>query len=223
MRYLLLIISSILLLLYSCRAPNYCQKSYDFNIPIQVNLQDTFHIGDTIWISLDMPNQVLDRASGEYIDWTNFELFFEAGFSRLDTPTPATGDLDFDIIQNIGEAKRLVNGSVDIFLHTQATNNKKFRVGFIAKRAGLYSGGVFFPLEYLLIEQNSFFEERLKVSNPDCQENISGKSTIRVNGGNVNYHLVDGICQTTWDGLEICTHEYDHFNTVGGFAFVVAP
>lgn len=170
-----------------------------------------------------MPNQVLDRHTGEYIDWTDFELFFSAGFSRKDSPLIATGDLDFDIVQDIGRAERLVNGYVDIFLYTQSIIDKRFRVGFIAKRAGLYTGAVFFPLEYLIIEENTFHEERLKISNPECQEAISGRSDIRVNDGNVNHHLVDGICQTGWDNLEICIDEYDHFSKYGGFAFVVAP
>ncbi len=77
-------------------------------------------------------------------------------------------------------------------------------------------------MKYLVIEENSFFEERLNISDPDCQEAIRN-STIRVNDGAVNYHLVDGICQTSWDGLEICIDEYDHFSNYGGFAFVVAP
>jgi hypothetical protein len=170
-----------------------------------------------------MPNQVLDRASGEYIDWTNFELFFSNGFSRLDTPTITDGDADFDIVQNVGKVERVNNGHLQTFIHTQTITDKRFRVGFIAKRAGLYTGSLSFPLKYLAIEQNSFHEERLNISNPDCQEAISGKSNLRVNDGNINHYLVDGICQTSWDGLEICIDEYDHFSNYGGFAFVVAP
>ncbi len=117
MRYLLLIISSILLLLYSCKAPNYCQKSYNFNIPIKINIQDTLHIGDTIWISLDMPNQVLDRTTGEYIDWTNFELFFSTGFSRIDTPSITSGDTDFDLVQDIGKVERVNNSYLQTFIY----------------------------------------------------------------------------------------------------------
>jgi hypothetical protein len=124
-------------------------------------------------------------------------------------------------VQNLGRTERLINGSVDIQINTKSIQNKKFKTGFIAKKTGLYNAGVFFPKKYLAEE--TYGEGKLNLNDYSCNENITSNSSITVNDGNINYHLIDGICQKSSDGLTICIQPYDKYVTVGGFAFVVAP
>ncbi len=92
------IVNIILLVVFmqSC-TPKDCEQHFAFEFPMSVTPQDTFNIGDTIWHEMLLPQKLLDKNSGEYVDMKDFNLYFEIAVSRWDSNTIVEGTLNFDI------------------------------------------------------------------------------------------------------------------------------
>ena len=80
-----LLLGIIITGLIGCLGSNSCHNYYSFEFPTKVSSQDTFYLRDTIWCTMDLPNQLLDRNSGNYIDFSNYELYYSVSISKIDT------------------------------------------------------------------------------------------------------------------------------------------
>ena len=210
----------VLFLLQSCVGKG-CHKEYAFNFPMTVTPQDTFSIGDTIWYEMNLPNEILDRNSGEYIDFTDFKLYFTFDIETVDSTTYVqSAQLDFDIVTDIGQFELVTNTFIYADIYTKSINEKHFRFGLIPKKSATYTSGINFPGYYFDLEDNS----ELNLAHPECSEVMITESTRRINNGAVNYHMVDGFFKyDNYDSTRYDYGTYDHYSNKGGYAFHVKP
>lgn len=205
----------------SCKRET-CPILYEFHFPITISAQDTFTIGDTIWMTLDVPNHFMDYNSGEWVDATNFELFFSFFIEQVDTTRPITGRDDlqsFTVIEELGRLEQ--NSSIVSFVHlkTQTLTQKQGRIGLIPNMAATYALDFGFPSAYWNPADGD-----LDLSDGSCPENITEKSKIKVNNGETNHYLVAGKCGYTMDGRRVCYKSKEEHVNNGGYAFhVKAP
>lgn len=206
---------------YSCFTSNTCYNYYSFEFPMTISpSQDTFHIGDTIWCEMNLPNEILDKNSGEYIDFTDYELFYTLSMDRVDTNTLLhTPILDFDLYAETGRIDQDVNTFVYTYTYFKTINEKTFKIGLIPKQKGTFCLGYSLASYFSRIEADD--TKRLEITDTKCREEMTTESGIRINNGNINYYLIDGVCQWTPDSLQICYGSYDKMAAKGAFAFVV--
>ena len=212
---------ALALLLSSCLHHN-CRVLYAVELPIQVTPKDTFTIGDTIWWSLDVPNQWLDQNSGQYIDVTNFELYLAFFVSDLDTTVPITGISQIDLftpVEDVGQIEAPNIRSRRLNFKTQAITEKRFRLGMIPTKAGSYNSTLYWPLAYA--EAEEFSEDGLLVQDPNCYEYLTPESTLPVNNGASNSHFLEGLCKRHPDGTRSCYERLELHAKNGSYAFHV--
>ena len=208
-------------MLSSCLYKN-CYTFYAVELPIQVTPKDTFTIGDTIWWTLDVPNQWLDQNSGRYIDVTNFELYLAFFVSDLDTTVPITGISQIDLftpVEDVGWIEAPNVRSRRLNFKTQSITEKRFRLGMIPTRAGSYNSTLYWPLAYDELEQTN--QEAYVVSNPNCREYLTPESTLPVNNGASNAHFLEGLCKRHPDGTRSCYERLELHAKNGSYAFHV--
>ena len=188
------------------KIPQPCTKDYAFEFPVSVTPRDTFIVGDTIWWEVDIPNEILDRNSGAYIDITNFELFFEFSTEKLDSTIPITGNGVnhlFVFVEDKGQMVQRTSGLSYAYLLTTSIQEKHLRIGCIPTESGTYNGGFAFPILYHE-KDAGFNNDHLEISDPNCRETITPYSKILVNNKDVNYHMMEGFCRYTLDGERRC-------------------
>ena len=87
----------------NCNRDEDCIKNYNFETHYNLTpTQDSFSIGDTIWISCDFSNQLYDRG-GDSINFTGQSLLAEFFLGRIDTSPYIQNYQDFEFIENIGQ------------------------------------------------------------------------------------------------------------------------
>ena len=158
---------------------------------------------------MDISSAVLDYNSGEYIDLANFDLFFSFGMEKLDPMEPVTGNGHihlFNPVVEVGALQQNTNGLVYTYLLPESEENKQFKVGFIPTDTGSFAGSVSFPTLYYNMERETS-GDKLYINESTCRETITYNSKIEVNGKEVNYYLMEGICRSSLDGIEYC---YDY-------------
>ena len=202
------------------KVPQPCSKNYAFGIPISVTPQDTFIVGDTIWWEMNLPNQLLDHSSGEYIDLTDFELFFGLGLELVDSTVPVSDQTPwFELIEDKGQITQRQNTFLYTYIQTVSTQEKQFRIGCIPSRKGTFSGEIYFP-NYFVNKDQSLRDE-LQIVDPNCEETLTLKSKIIANNKDNNHHMIDGICRYTTDGRRVCYQTADELQSYGHYAFHV--
>ena len=182
-----------------------CKRHYAFDFPISVTPKDTFMVGDTIWWEMNLPNEILDQEDGTYIDIANFELFFSFMISKADSTVPVTGNGQihlFNLIERIGKITQRQNGLLYTYIQTESTQNKRFLMGCVPTISGTYSGSFRFPNLYFNKDNSPY--ESLTISDSTCEETLTYRSKITINNKDINYHMVEGICQYTLDGRRLC-------------------
>ena len=214
-----IIIASFFCLAATCSKGPGCGYDYSFTFPVSVTAQDTFSLGDTIWYELDIPNEILDNKTGESIDFTDFELYFNFAVSRLDTNLYISVPHWFDYYIKEGEMSQGVSGPFLItFFKTKTVQEKKFKIGVIPKHTGTFLSQTTLPSKYLSIERDRY--EILQITNTECYEYMYHESRISINNDSSNYHHVNDLCLlSTYDSLESC-YTYNRIS-YGGFAFHV--
>ena len=204
------------------KMPQPCAKDYAFEFPITVTPQDTFTVGDTIWWEMNLSNQLLDHSSGEYIDLTNFELFFGLGLEAVDSTVPVTGNGQnhwFELVQDVGHITQQQSTLSYTYIQTASTQDKRFRIGCIPSKRGTFSGEVYFPKYYT--RKDHSLREELQIVDPNCEETLTFNSKIIVNNKDNNHHMIDGICRYTTDGRRLCYPTADEVENYGHYAFHV--
>ena len=212
-------------LLTSCLLQEPCTKHYAFEFPVTVTPQDTFIIGDTIWWEMDIPNQLMDHNSGDYVDITDFELFFSFGIEKIDSTAPITGSGHIHLfvpVVGIGSIEQRNNVLAYTYLLTKSIQDKHFKIGFIPTMKGTYNGSVSFPALYYNLEDE--YSEELIITSPQCRETITHYSSFKVNDGDINYHMLEGTCRYTLAGERRCYGPISELPMYSLYAFhVKAP
>lgn len=207
----------LFLLVLACGSKNRCYINYGFQFPLSVTLQDTFSIGDTIWYEMNLTNQLLDENSGNYIDLTDYELFFGLTIGKIDTDFIHDVNHQFKIHAEKGSVTRETNHFIYTYLHFKSINEKHFKVGLIPQKKGCYSTAVNLPSIFVYKEE----KDELNITNTKCWEKLWPNTHTFTNNGQSNYHLVENICQySPYDSVISC---YDDSvrHKKGGYAFCV--
>ncbi|BDS09513.1 hypothetical protein [Aureispira anguillae] len=194
-----------------------CSIKYGFEFPLSVTPKDVFSVGDTIWYEMDLPNQLLDRNSGNYFDFTDYELFFNLSTSKIDTNFVYNATHQFNIHPEIGKVTTEVNGFVYTHFHCKSINEKRFKIGLIPKKKGCYSTSI--RLADVFMDKQG--KNSLNIGNTECWEYLWPDTYAFTNNGQCNHYLIDGVCQySPYDSLLSCTVDSVHY-TKGAYAFLV--
>ncbi|BDS09511.1 hypothetical protein [Aureispira anguillae] len=194
-----------------------CYVEYGFKFPLSVTPNDVFSVGDTIWYEMDLPNQLLDKNSGNYFDFTNYELFFDLTTSKIDTDFVYNTDHLFDVYAEIGRVETEVNYFAYTYFHFKSINEKKFKIGLIPKKKGCYNTSIRLADAFYDKEENN----DLDITATNCWEYLRPDTDAYTNDGQSNHYLVDGVClYSPYDSLLIC-HVDSVKHTRGSYAFCV--
>lgn len=147
---LLFIILSFIGIFVACdwRKANDCYKDYKFTIPFKLYPEnDTFRIGDTIWLESVIPAMQYDSISEQEYSLGDFEHKVYIAFDRKDTSgQSSSGSDNFDFFNAVGTCLRFVTGNHSEFKLYYKRNNfgvDSLKAAFIPTQSGLYSFSAF--------------------------------------------------------------------------------
>ncbi|MFK7798218.1 MAG: hypothetical protein AB8E82_12245 [Aureispira sp.] len=202
-----------------------CIRSFEFHFPATITQGDTFAIGDTIWMEMSLPNALLDHQTGELIDLSEFDLYLGLGISKLDTLYVTTGMYDFELVERVGSFSQSGGGRfISTYVHFKDIKDKRFQVGVIPKKKGVYGMALSLPLEYGIAEESLDSDDWLQIIHSSCYQRIMEYSGTRFADGCPNYYLMRNYpCQQTSvsDTLMMCLGDSTFMAQGGGHAFVV--
>ncbi len=184
-KFILIIFST---LIFSCREE--CVKDYDFSIPLTLSplLKDTFRIGDTLWLSSEIPFKLQDRKSKAYVDVTNFNFLIESFISRLDTTVFNYPVSSFKYINSIGKLNIInLNNEISYFAVQYQNDNasKKLKVGLIPTKAGVYN----LHFSYLTDNLDEGFN-KVQLFDEKCSESFEISFDMNNSSDDFNYHFI---------------------------------
>ncbi len=143
----------------SCSKTTTCFKEYQFTFPVSIQpTQDTLNIGDTIWVGMEIPAEIINEVDSEmvfFINPVNFD--FKFSLSRIDTVLiDYYGDSirpsainNFSIINVEGETDVIVPSSnpsisyLDVTPVTIGEIVQRIKFGLIPGQIGVYKIGFF--------------------------------------------------------------------------------
>ncbi len=187
---------------------------YNFQLPFSVSpQQDTFQVGDTIWVIADFSDEVLDLNSGNTFLLEDFSFNSELNNAKIDT-TPFLSSGWFDDLLFFGEVGKLTRhafstGGIANFFEYEYTDHKyKVKIGIVPIQPGLF----------LLAFHSHIPDERLINFNlvSGCKDERY-KINYFMNEGNENHFEM---LQHSQDSI-IRSYTLDHFNMAGGYVFAV--
>ena len=209
---------------FSCKK-NSCFKNFEFHFPATITQGDTFDIGDTLWMEMDLPNVMIDHQTGEWIDLSEFDLYFSFSIEKRDTFYVNNYIDNFELIESFGSFYQEGTG---LFKATYATFkskiNKKFNLGIIPNKRGVYLLSLNLPIEYGIAEESQKPEDWLQVTPSVCRQGIIEHSKTTFENGCPNYYLIRQYpCQQSspTDNLIGCSDDSTSLANKGGYAFVV--
>jgi hypothetical protein len=202
-----------------------CLREFEFHFPATITQGDTFTIGDTIWMEMSLPNELIDHQTGELIDLSDFDLYFGFGIEKIDTMYVNNAIDDFELIEQVGRYSQKRGRFIVTYVHFENRLDRRILVGFVPKKKGAFLMALSLPLEYGLAELADNAEDRLKIINSPCTyQDITHYSGVRFNNGAVNYSLIRAYpCSVTspTDTLTVCTDDSTTLARRGGFVFAV--
>lgn len=212
----------LLLLIYSCHKST-CEQEFNFEFPISITPQDTFQIGDTIWFEMNLPDNMMNKNTGGYVNWSNFELYFQQDLTRWDTSLLMQCTYQFDIVESIGIVEQKNNTFQFNYISCKSVKEKHFRFGLIPTITGKFLSTIAYPLYYYEQEELGVRDpDRMYITDSECRQYFTKNSTISINNGMINHQLLDGICLPTEFSTDtFCMFPYNHAVDIGMFAFVV--
>jgi len=179
-----------------------------FNVPVQVyGIKDTLHLGDTLRIKLEIPEQLAERNSGILYDFIDYNFKLITYIEKIDTtPVTAHSKVDFDWITLTGES---IYTSIGAYTVNPLYENRIYRyeVLILAKKKGLYVFGmnsVFFRASPL---------EQLK---GPCSKNQVEVYCKLINDMNTNFEFLKNSLDPVYQRLD-----RQRFDDFAGFSFYV--
>jgi len=202
-----------------CTPEPTCVIEYHVDFPLTISPhQDTFQLGDTIWCEMDLPNLILNKQTGENVDFSNFDLFFKTFIYRKDTSISMEATTQFNIEPIVGSIDQQAGSPFTYtYIHFPSSDNKHFKLALIPTKAGTFTLNIVLPTYFYDLEN----DVELKIKQTSCEQYIYHFYDIPVNNGNFNWHLIQGVCQ--YDLYEQDT--FCHTNPLnyddGTYSFVV--
>jgi len=202
-----------------CTPEPTCILKYEFDFPLTISPhQDTFQLGDTIWCEMDLPNLLLNKQTGENVDFSNFDLFFETFIYRKDTSIAMEAMHQFNIEPIMGSIDQQTGSMFTYtYIHFPSSDNKHFKLALIPTKAGTFTLYVGLPTYFVRLESDY---GDVKIVESNCEQQFIDYHDIPVNNGNFNWHLIDGVCQYQLSGDTTCHTNPEHFAN-GTYSFVV--
>lgn len=221
MRLKLLIL--LVVLVYACKKSFYF-RNFEFHFPATITAGDTFSIGDTLWIEMNLPNELVDHQTGELINLSEFNLYLEFSVNRMDTTFVNNAINDFDLIEKEGFFQQERQGRFLVtYTYFKSILEKKLHLGVVPKKAGVYSLSLSLPVAYALAEESTDPDDWVNIISCNCKQGIAELSGTRFEGGAFNYYLVKQYpcVQSSFDNTTICYGDSVFMAHGGGHAFVV--
>lgn len=220
----LLSILALLFLYSACKKPS-CFREYEFHFPATITQGDTFAIGDTLWVTMDLPTEQLDHQTGETVNLREFELYFSANIERMDTAYTNHASSDFELLEDIGTFRQGSSGSFSVTTaHFNNFEDRQLRLGLVPQKKGVYVIALSLPLEMRLAGQSLDPAEQIQGISNHCRVSLSRYSGTRFEGGCYNYYLLaEHNCQqaSATDPLWICLDDSTTLAKQGVHGFVV--
>lgn len=209
--YKIIAINIFIFSILSCKEP--CNKSYDFSVSFNISpsLKDTFSIGDTLWLSSEIPFQFQDRKNKSNIDVTNFTFLIECNLGRLDTTVFTYPISSFKYINSIGKLNIVnINNEISYFKveYQNESISKKLKVGLIPTKKGVY----YFEFGYLTDNLDEGFNKVI-LFDDKCTESFDISFDMNNGSDDFNYHLIKQSPQP------ITT--FENYKKNGSYAFIV--
>ncbi len=207
----ILIAAVLFLFLFSCK--DACKKEYDFSVSFNINpsLKDTFRIGDTLWLSSEIPFKFQDKRSSSYIDITNFNFQIQCNLGRLDTSVFTYPVNSFKYINSIGKLNIVnINNEISYFKveHQNEGTSKKLKVGLIPSKTGIY----YLEFGYLTDNLNEAFN-KVTLFDDKCVENFMINFDMNNSSDDFNFHLIKQSPQQIT--------AFENYKRSGAYAFIV--
>jgi hypothetical protein len=206
----------LLLIQAACWPVDNCEEypggyRYSFTIPAEIYpKQDTFNIGDTIWIDIQMPDEIEEDISGNKMPVSNLDVnnlrcdFVGYSFDSLGRSLSYNPIGFFNISTIFGSSKQIGNGFTAHAILEFDKTSKKSLIGVVPQRSGEYAivlshnGGI--------ILATGRFDDNFCYSYSNLYYNVNGPDSN-------NYHIVDKY------GVDK-VGTYEAFKKSGVFAFV---
>jgi len=182
-----------------------CFEEYTFTIDFTISpALDTFQIGDTIWISSTIPEQLKNEETDELVNISDVNFPFLFSVDKVDTTDFAPIEDNFEYFYKTGSLNFQEVGSFSrIFLSYTGNQEKSIEFGIIPQKTSVVLLSFYWRPPDV---------EDIKLS--DCIEEISFVFNTN-NSEDNNYHIV---AESNNPLLEI---EKDDYNLFGNYAFVV--
>lgn len=192
----------------ACKNDDCSSGSLQFNVPVQVyGIKDTLHLGDTLRIKLEIPEQLQERNSGIQYDFINYNFKLITYMARIDTfPTGTDSKGTFDWITLKGQS---IYSSIGAYtVNPDYKSNKyEYEVLIITKIKGLFAFGM-----------NSVFfrASPLKQLEGPCSKNEVEVYAKLINDTNVNYEFLKNSPDPSQANMD-----RQRFDDFAGFCFYV--
>jgi len=202
-----------LLLIVSCKDKN-CPNNLKYQIPYTAApIQDTFELGDTIWMEVDFHEKLTDLNGGVENTFHNFDFKLEVQCDRFDIDPPQGRAVSFmDIFPIVGQVvpRGLPSSEVSYLevLPIYQDNYYRFKGAVVLKQQGTFV--------YTLTPYTDEMIEPFKITG-NC-DNIPLYITSKVNDGDPtanNYYLLKSSPVDVYRNMTI-----ERFGQ-SGFCFVV--
>jgi len=201
MKYLIYAII-LLITIPACVPQNTCSRAYTFNFPATLYpTQDTFSVGDTLWYEMTIGDQLEDMETGDIIDLSTLELYFEVLSARYDTTyfNDALFNFSFHVLEGDFQLAPPIG-----YIRTNM-DDEKIKIAIVPQ----YSGG--YVLTFVL--GIDFVRTEIELGD-ECTEFITTNSRVLINNGNStannvsvleDLYLIDDTDTLYWveDGIRV--------------------
>lgn len=133
---LCLALLGVVLSFVSCSEEEYCYKHYAFEFPLEIPMQDTFQLGDTIWYSMNLPDSLWDQNGESYVNLSDYELYYDLIVSTDYAGLSENITNQFGYYYEKGSATDYAINSRQIYFESNA--NKVFKMGLIPHEKGAF-------------------------------------------------------------------------------------
>jgi len=131
---LCLVCMGVLFSFIGCSEEEYCYNHYAFEFPLEIPMQDTFQLGDTIWYSMELADSLWDENSGSYINVANYEFYYDLIVSTDYGGLSENITNQLEYFYEKGRATDFAVHSRQVYF--ESSNNKILRMGLIPHEKG---------------------------------------------------------------------------------------
>lgn len=165
------------------------EKHYDFTIPLTISpSQDTFHIGDTLWVESSVTSLMINNLDGSETDISQLPLIFTASITEYNQNGYIFSSHLFSYINEVGGFELADTGGPNfwhVFYVPNGTQERKFKVGMVINSKGTGAGTFEFDFGCLRPDYESY-----EILNKKCLDYISFRFDTNENRDSSSYYLL---------------------------------